>query len=163
MNVHRPVHGVRDLSRLFRPRSIALIGGSVATAAALQCRRMGFAGEVWRVHPTKSEDEGFPCVPDVASLPGVPDAVFLGINRALTVDVVAQLSRLGAGGVVCYASGFSESGEEGAGFTARLLEAAGSMPLMTLSTWAPQPAQVVFWQRLHFTGRHMGQPTFSRH
>jgi acyl-CoA synthetase (NDP forming) len=130
MNVHRPVHGVRDLSRLFRPRSIALIGGSVATAAALQCRRMGFAGEVWRVHPTKSEDEGFPCVPDVASLPGVPDAVFLGINRALTVDVVAQLSRLGAGGVVCYASGFSESGEEGAGFTARLLEAAGSMPLI---------------------------------
>lgn len=130
MNVQRPMAGLRDLSRLFRPRSIALIGGSVASAAAHQCRRMGFAGEVWRVHPTKTEDEGFPCFPDVKSLPGVPDAVFLGINRALTVEVVGELSRMGAGGVACYASGFSESGEEGAEFTAALLAAAGSMPLV---------------------------------
>ncbi|MGH6944402.1 MAG: CoA-binding protein, partial [Geminicoccaceae bacterium] len=86
---------MRDLSRMFRPRSIALIGGSVAAAAAQQCRRMGFAGEVWRVHPSKSEAEGFPCFPDVASLPGVPDTVFLGVNRALSVDIVGQLARLG--------------------------------------------------------------------
>lgn len=130
MNVQRSSQTVRDLSRLFRPRSIALIGGSVATAAAQQCRRMGFAGEVWRVHPTKTEDEGFPCFAGVASLPGVPDAVFLGVNRALSVDIVAELAGRGAGGVVCYASGFSESGEEGAAYTARLLAAAGDMPLI---------------------------------
>jgi acyl-CoA synthetase (NDP forming) len=130
MNVQRAPRKVRDLSRLFRPRSIALIGGSVASAAAHQCRRMGFAGKVWRIHPTKTEDEGFPCFPDVASLPEVPDAVFLGVNRALTVGIVAELARAGAGGVVCYASGFSESGEEGAGFTAQVLEAAGDMPLI---------------------------------
>lgn len=130
MNVERPQAATRDLSRLFRPRSIALIGGSVASAAAQQCRRMGFAGEVWRVHPTKTEDEGFPCFPDVKSLPRVPDAVFLGVNRALSVEIVAELSKLGAGGVVCYASGFSEAGEEGARFTEQILEAAGPMPLI---------------------------------
>lgn len=130
MNVQAPRGSVRDLSRLFRPRSIALVGGSVASAAAQQCRRMGFAGEVWRVHPTKTEDEGFPCYPDVASLPGVPDAAFLGVNRALSIEIVAELSKRGAGGVVCYASGFSEAGEEGAEFTAQILEAAGAMPLI---------------------------------
>jgi acyl-CoA synthetase (NDP forming) len=91
---------------------------------------MGFAGQVWRVHPTKSEDQGFPCFPDVASLPGVPDAVFLGVNRALTIDIVTELAKAGAGGVVCYASGFAESGEEGAAFNAQLLAAAGCMPVI---------------------------------
>ncbi len=120
----------RELSRLFRPRSIALIGGGPAGAAAAQCRRMGFAGQVWRVHPTKADDQGFPCFPDVASLPGVPDAVFLGVNRALTIEIVAELAKAGAGGVVCYASGFAESGEEGAAFNAQLLAAAGAMPVI---------------------------------
>ncbi len=32
---------------------------------------------------------------------------------------------------------------------------------MTLSTWAPHPAHVVFWQRPHFTARHMIQLAFS--
>jgi len=121
---------VRDLSRLFRPKSIALIGGAQAGEAARQCRRMGFAGPIHRVHPTKTEEDGFPCLPDVASLPEAPDAVFLGVNRALTIDIVDALRRRGTGGVVCYAAGFSEAGAEGAALTARLLEAAGDMPII---------------------------------
>ena len=121
---------MRDLSRLFRPRSIAFIGGAPAAEAARQCRRMGFAGPLYRVHPSKAEEDGFPCLPDVAALPEPPDAVFLGVNRALTVEIVAALRRKGAGGVVCYAAGFSEAGAEGAALTASLLEAAGDMPVI---------------------------------
>ena len=49
---------VRKLDRLLHPRSIAIIGGAPAAEAARQCERMGFAGDIWPVHPEKSEIAG---------------------------------------------------------------------------------------------------------
>ncbi len=52
----------RDLSRLFRPRSIAVIGGGAwGPAVVEQCLKMGFAGEIWPVHPTRDQMHGVPC------------------------------------------------------------------------------------------------------
>jgi len=120
----------RDLSRLFRPRHIAIVGGGAWCAAVVdQCRKMGFAGEVWRVNP-KGGDGIFPTIAD---LPDAPDAVFVGINRFASIDVVRQLSKIGAGGAVCFASGFSEAAAEDAEGTRlqeRLLDAAGDMPIL---------------------------------
>ncbi len=62
-----------------------------------------------------------------------PDASFIGVNRELTIDIVRQLRDRGAGGAVCFASGFSESEAEAEGGTqlqARLIEAAGEMPVL---------------------------------
>ena len=44
----------RDLSRLLRPRSIAVMGSVWAENVIAQCRKMGFQGPVWPVHPTKA-------------------------------------------------------------------------------------------------------------
>jgi acyl-CoA synthetase (NDP forming) len=95
-----------------------------------QCRRMGFAGEIWPIHPQHDTVEGLPAFRSVAELPGAPDAVFLGINRHAVIEVTAALSERGAGGAVCYASGFAETGGEGAELQARLVEAAGAMPVL---------------------------------
>ena len=54
---------------------------------------------------------GRPCYPNVASLPSAPDAAFIGVKRELTPGVVADLNKLGAGGAVCFAAGFAETGE----------------------------------------------------
>jgi acyl-CoA synthetase (NDP forming) len=100
-----------DLSRLLNPRSIAVIGGSPAARVVEQCLKLGYTGKIWPVHPTKKEMHGVACFPSLADLPGVPDAAFVAVNRHLTLDAISQLSAMGAGGAVCYASGFAESGD----------------------------------------------------
>ena len=119
-----------DLSRLLKPRSICAIGGREAARVVEQCRRMEFAGAVYPVHPSRSEVAGLPCLRSVEDLPEAPDAAFVGVRRERTIDVVRALAARGAGGAVCYASGFAESGEKGAALQAALVRAAGDMPVL---------------------------------
>ncbi|MGV4792212.1 acetate--CoA ligase family protein [Rhizobium sp. F40D2] len=121
------------LDRLLRPQTIAVFGGREARRVIEQCDRMGFSGKIWPVHPKLDEVLGRPCYRSVADLPSVPDAAFVGVNRTLTVEIVRNLSAAGAGGAVCYASGFSEATAEladGADLQQALLSAAGDMPIL---------------------------------
>lgn len=124
----------RDLSRLFQPRSIAVVGGGAWCASVVeQCIRMRFSGPIWPVHPKRSELGGVPAVASLEDLPGVPDAVFIGVSRHLTIETVQALHGMGAGGAVCFASGFREAqAETGDGATLQddLLTAAGEMPII---------------------------------
>src|SRR6056297_1386082 len=133
----RPCEGSpmrRDLSRLLRPRSIAVIGGGAWCANVVeQCRKMGFDGAIWPVHPTRAALAGVPAFARIEDVPGVPDAAFIGVNRHATVDIVGYLAGIGAGGAVCFASGFREAQAEtgdGAGLQDQLLQAAGEMPIL---------------------------------
>lgn len=119
---------MRDLSRLLRPRSIAVLGSGWAANVIEQCQRMGFGGSVWPVHPTRNEIAGVPCFPRLADLPAPPDATFVGVNRHATLDVVAELAMMEAGGAVCFASGWRETGE--VGLQDQLVARAGSMPVL---------------------------------
>ena len=58
-----------------------------------------------------------------ADLPGSPDAAYVGVNRNLTIDIVRDLAARGAGGAICYATGFTEAGEEGSELEKQLLDA----------------------------------------
>jgi acetate---CoA ligase (ADP-forming) len=124
---------MRDLSRLLRPESIALFGGSWAVNVVAQLKKSGFSGDIWPVNPKRSDILGIPCIASIDDLPGVPDASFIGVNRELTIEVVERLSRMGAGGATCFASGFLESEAEGTGgadLQAKLVAAAGDMPIL---------------------------------
>lgn len=120
----------KRLHRILHPKSIAVFGGKHAEQVVNQCLKMEFAGPIWPVHPNKDEVLGLPCSPSLSELPAAPDSVFLGVNRHLTIDLVAGLRAFDAGGVVCYASGFNESGDEGESLAEDLLEAAGDMPII---------------------------------
>ena len=120
----------RDLSRLLRPKSIAVIGGGAWCLAVIgQLAKSGFRGEVWPVHPKATEMAGFRVYSGMNALPSAPDAAFVGINREATVGAIGELSRMGAGGAVCFASGFAEV-EDGQTLNAALLAAAGDMPFL---------------------------------
>ncbi|MCK0143888.1 acetate--CoA ligase family protein [Aliiroseovarius sp. F20344] len=122
------------LDRLLRPRSIAVIGGGVWCANVIeQCRKIGFSGDIWPVHPTKSEVSGVATYPSIEALPSAPDASFIGVNRNVTIEAVAVLSTAGAGGAICFASGFREAKselEDGEHLEKALLSAAGDMPII---------------------------------
>ncbi len=119
----------RCLDRLFRPKSIAVFGGREAARVLEQCDRMGFAGEIWPVHPTRDMIGEHRCFRSVAELPAAPDAAFVGVNRSATIEIVRALAARGAGGAICYASGFREA-ESGAALEDELVAAAGSMPVL---------------------------------
>ena len=122
------------LGRLLRPRSIAVVGGGAfGTAVVEQSLRMGFAGDIWPVHPSKATVAGVETYPSLAALPGAPDAVFVGVNRRLSVEIMRQLRALGAGGAVCFAAGFRETDADdadGARLQRELVDAAGDVPML---------------------------------
>ena len=120
----------RSLQRLLRPKSIAVIGGIEAAAVVEQCIKIGFKGNIWPVHPTKDEVFGYKTYSSIELLPSSPDAAYVAVNRQRTIPIVQALQKLGCGGVISYASGFLESGEEGAILQEALIEAADEMPLI---------------------------------
>ena len=121
---------MNPLRRLLRARSIAVVGGSEAEKSIMQCDRLGFDGEIWPVNPKQSQMAGRTCFASVNELPAVPEAAFIAVPRESTIQVVRQLADLGTSGVVCYASGFAEAGDEGVDLQQQLVEAAGSMALI---------------------------------
>jgi len=122
------------LERLLCPKSIAVIGGGAfAINVVKQSLKMGFPGDIWPVHPKKDEIEGVRAFRTVADLPGSPDAVFIGVNRFATVEIVRELAARRAGGAICFAAGFREAGaddEDGERLQAELVAAAGDMPVI---------------------------------
>ncbi|WP_333713023.1 acetate--CoA ligase family protein [Yoonia sp.] len=122
------------LARLFRAKSVVVIGGGEwGEAVVTQCLKIGFAGDLWVVHPTKETIAGLTPFRSLADLPHAPDAAYVAVNRFATVEVIRALSAMGAGGAVCFASGFKESAAEDADGTdlqSALLDAAGKMPII---------------------------------
>ncbi len=119
---------MRDLNRLLRPKTIAVLGAGWAVNVIDQCRKMGFGGQVWPIHPSKGRIGGLRAYRSLADLPAAPDATFIGVNRHATVGIVGDLAAMGAGGAISFASGWSEAGE---GQLERdLVRAAGDMPIL---------------------------------
>ena len=122
---------IRDnLKRLLAPRHLAFVGGRSMARALKRCAEGGYQGQMWLVNPQHESLEGVPCVHSIAELPCGPDAVFIATNRELTLTAVAQLAAKDAGGAICYASGFAETGAQGQALQQQLLQAAGQMALL---------------------------------
>ena len=113
------------LEPLLQPRSIALVGASPNAARIggmplAHLRHFGYAGDVYPINPKYNEVAGWPCWPDLESLPAAPDLVVLAIAAD---DVLAQLRRAQAKGIraaIVYAAGFAEAGAAGAVLQAEL-------------------------------------------
>ena len=117
------------MQRLLAPRSLALIGGAWADAALAASRVIGYSGEVWRVHPHRPCSDSQHYFRSGDELPRAPDAAFVAAPNHEVPAIAAALARRGAGGFVCFAAGFSETGtSEGERLTRELLASAGELP-----------------------------------
>lgn len=125
---------MRDLSRLFNPKTIAVVGGGAWCASIISAaRQIGFLGDIIPVHPSGKEIAGLTSVTSLAEIAAPIDAAFIGVNRHATLEIVAQLKALNAGGAICFASGFSEAAAEdsaGGDLQDQLVEIAGDMPIL---------------------------------
>jgi len=122
------------LSRLFSPKSVAVVGGGVWCRSVIeQLIKIGYKGTIFPVHPFKEEILGIKSFKDLEDIPAIIDATFIGVNRNITIEVVKQLNSLNAGGAVCFASGFleAEGDKKGSGELQKsLIEAAADMPIL---------------------------------
>ncbi|MYQ83868.1 MULTISPECIES: acetate--CoA ligase family protein [unclassified Streptomyces] len=125
----RPLHAaVPDLDRFFRPASVAVIGASDAEGrpnTGITRQLIGWAERVgarlYPVHPTRESVFGRACSPSVAELPEQVDLAVLLVGDPL--PVIEELAQAKVRFAVAFASGFAETGEEGAAAQARLAAA----------------------------------------
>lgn len=116
------------LKRLLNPKTVALFGGRAVVEVIRQCRKVGFTGDLWPVNPRRDDMEGIRCFRSASELPSAPDAAFIGVGPEASIGILEELSAIGAGGAVCYAAGFAETGASD--LQARLLAAAGDMAVV---------------------------------
>ena len=120
---------VRNLGRLFKPRSIALIGATprtptVASVLLANLQGAGFAGPLMLVNPKYKKIGGMPVSPDIASLPSVPDLAVIATPPAAVPGIIAELGARGTRGTVVITAGFGELGAEGRALQQQILTAA---------------------------------------
>jgi acyl-CoA synthetase (NDP forming) len=104
------------LDRLLDPATIAIVGLSADPAkhggrVLGHLRRLGYRGRVYGVNPGLPSVEGVEMFETVSDLPRPPDLVVCAIPAGAVGDVAEQSA--GAGGLVVFAGGFSESGSAG--------------------------------------------------
>ncbi|GAB2992671.1 acetate--CoA ligase family protein [Streptomyces pseudoechinosporeus] len=125
----RPLYaGVPDLDRFFRPESVAVVGASDAEGrpnTGITRQLLSWAERVGArlhpVHPTRQSVFGISCVPSVADLPEQVDLAVLLVSDPL--PVIEELAEAKVKFAVAFASGFAETGAEGAAAQARLAAA----------------------------------------
>src|SRR5436305_3817638 len=109
---------VRNLDKLFRPRSVALIGatprpGSVGAVVARNLWRAGFAVELMLVNPHHDVIEGLRVYPTVASLPQPADLAVIVMPPETVPCLVGELAERGTRAAVIITAGFGDLGEPG--------------------------------------------------
>lgn len=119
----RPV----DLSRLFRPRTVAVIGASDGEGqGGLIWRQMderltALGATVFPVNPGKDKVGGKQAYPSVAAIPGEIDLAVVSVRK--TIRAVEECVEKGVGFALVFSSGFAElRNDEGRAAQARLAE-----------------------------------------
>src|SRR5437660_943874 len=130
---------MNPINRLLQPRSVAVIGASADPAKTAgrpvaYLMKHSFAGKIYPVNPKVEAISGLKCYADVSSLPETPDVaiVLLGAERAH--QAVRELAARGTAAAIVLASGYTETGEQGARRQQQLIEAAGDMRILGPNT-----------------------------
>jgi acyl-CoA synthetase (NDP forming) len=124
------------LEKLFRPRSIAIVGASPKRGTARNTlvrvlMKHGYPGEIYPITPSNAEVEGLKAYPSIDALPAAPDVALI-ITPAETVpDIVAACGTRGVRAAIVYSAGFEEV-EAGKQHARRLVEAARANDVVVL-------------------------------
>ena len=108
-----------SLDMFFKPRSIAIIGAtdhplSIQNRIMTNLMEYGFKGPLYPVNPRKPFIKNFPAYKSIEEVPGEVDLAHVIVRNTMVPDIVRQCGRKGVKGLIINASGFKETGDEGA-------------------------------------------------
>ena len=111
------MRSVEQVSALFNPRNIAIIGASdrpqsYAFRVFRNLKRYGFAGTIYPVNPGRTEVWDMTCYPDLRSLPQSPDQVLILVPAAKVCQALDDAAQCGARSATIFSSGFEETQTE---------------------------------------------------
>lgn len=120
---------IRNLDRMYAPRSVALIGaskrpGSVGNVLLANLLGARLNGPVWAVNPGGGEIFGQRVFTNVASLPEAPDLAVIATPPQGVPQLIDELGKRGTKAAVVITAGFGELGEAGRKLQAEMLAAA---------------------------------------
>ncbi len=118
-----------DLSKIFRPQSLALIGvsrkeGSLGKKFLDAILRMHYHGKIFIINPKAEQISGIACYPDLQSLPQKPDLAVILLPYKFVLDTLENLGEVGIQNVIVISAGFKEIGGQGIEREKRLIEIA---------------------------------------
>ena len=111
-------NGLRDLTTLLSPRSIAIIGATpdpsrVGGRPLSFLRRFGFLGPIYPVNPKYEDIDGVRCYPSVADIPEPADMAIIAVPASHVIETMRACQAAGIPSMTIYSSGFSEMGGDG--------------------------------------------------
>ena len=106
------------LDKIFRPKSVAAIGGSdkqgtVGYALMDNLLKGGFQGSIYPVNPGHSTIHGLKSYPSVKKIPGGVDLAVIAAPAKFVPGIVEECGEAGVGGIIIISAGFKESGKDG--------------------------------------------------
>lgn len=107
---------LESMERIFKPRSIAVIGasnetGKIGNSVIKNLVDGGYEGQIHPVNPKASEVYGRPSYPSVSDIPGGVDVAMFTIPAKFVAGALEEAGRKGVAGAVLIPSGFAETGE----------------------------------------------------
>jgi len=115
------------LDKIFKPRSIAVIGASetIGSAGYRIFRNLigsGYEGVVFPVNSKRESIQGVQAYPSINDVPKVVDLAIIVTPASVVCDIVEQCGIRGVKGILIISAGFKEIGPEGVAREKRLLE-----------------------------------------
>lgn len=120
-----------DLSRLFNPRSIAIVGASsrqssISGQFLAFLTRFGYTGQIYPINPSHQEIDGRPCYKRLVDIPSDVDLCLVLTPKQAVQGTIVDCVEKGVSYAVIPAAGFGETGPDGARLQEELMSAARS-------------------------------------
>lgn len=108
-----------ELDKIFKPRSVAVIGASrkkltIGREIIHNLVEGEFTGPIYPVNPNADSIHSIKCYPSVAEIPGDVDLAIITVPKQFVLGVVDECGAKGIKGLVVITAGFKEVGPEGA-------------------------------------------------
>ena len=116
---------VNELTAVFRPRAIAVVGASddpvkIGGRPLAFLLRHGYAGRVFPVNPSRATVQGLPAFPSLAAIPEPVDLAIVVVPAERVLGALEEAAGAGVRAAIVFSSGFAEVGETGRAEQARL-------------------------------------------
>jgi acetyltransferase len=102
---------IRNLDRLFRPKSVAIIGasdrhGALGHVLARNMLQNGFRGEIAMVNPKYGSVLGHPCIASLGQLSRIPDLAVIATPAPTIPKLIDELAAGGTRAAIIISAGF---------------------------------------------------------
>jgi acetyltransferase len=129
--------GIHNLDRMFRPKSIAVIGArqkpdSIGAIMMRNLKEGGFGGEIFPVNPRRSQILGYKAFRSVEAIPFPVDLGIIATDITDAPRIVEACGIAGMGGVVIVSAGGKETGVKGREIEAAISQKAAAHGLRVI-------------------------------